>query len=81
MPKHAFCLASFTDAGTELSHPARSVIRDLADGQFLNWEHAGLIREATADEVAAAFPDPAPTSPAKPAGRRRRTRAAAVHQE
>ncbi|EJL34121.1 hypothetical protein [Novosphingobium sp. AP12] len=51
--KNAFIIRDFNDAGTEEKFVGGSVV-PVSEGAFINYKGAGLVREATAAEVAAA---------------------------
>jgi hypothetical protein len=49
----AFIIRDFKDAGTEQSYK-QGGIQDIPEGQFINYEAAGLVRRPTADDKSAA---------------------------
>lgn len=62
--KEGFVPTAFNDAGTG-QHFEAGKIHTIDEGQFLNYENAGLARKATAEDRKAAQGDAAPA--AKPA--------------
>jgi len=45
----AFIIRDFKDAGTEQSYK-QGETQDIPEGQFINYEAAGLVRKPTADD-------------------------------
>jgi hypothetical protein len=70
MAKDAYVLRRFSDAGERKLYPAGAVIVGMDDGRFLNL--GKRVREATAEEVAAAgegnAPAPLDAAPTHPRG-------------
>jgi hypothetical protein len=66
MPKDAYVLRRFTDAGENKRYPAGAVILGMDDGRFGNLKAGVMVRLATAAEVAGARAGkaPAPTDSA-----------------
>lgn len=54
MVKPAYVISSFNDATDNTGFKGGTVVLEMDAGRFGNYEHAGLVREATADEIAAA---------------------------
>lgn len=66
--KKAFVIRAFNDAGTERSYSISTpgkpdTMPEIAEGAFANFEHAGLVRVPTDDEIKA----PAENKGGKPA--------------
>lgn len=64
MSKNAVVLRKGGISHGDAHHAQKSIIRNMDDGQFNDWRGAGIVREATAADLAGTKPKQA--TPAKP---------------